>query len=49
MNVGKNHAQNILTSKILFYFSQIFWLFSKPSTVCVDKALEEKFTYTAEN
>ena len=25
-------------------FSQIFRLFSKPSTVCVDKALDEKFT-----
>ena len=29
-------------------FSQIFRLFSKPSTVCVDKALDEKFTNTAE-
>ena len=29
-------------------FSQIFRLFSKPSTVCMDKALDEKFTYTAE-
>ena len=28
--------------------SQKFWLFSKPSTVCVDKALDEKFTNTAE-
>ena len=29
-------------------FSQIFRLFSKPSTVCVGKALDEKFTNTAE-
>ena len=29
-------------------FLQIFRLFSKPSTVCVDKALDEKFTNTAE-
>ena len=29
-------------------FSQIFRFFSKPSTVYVDKALHEKFTYTAE-
>ena len=28
--------------------SEIFRLFSKPSTVCVDKALDEKFTNTAE-
>ena len=25
-------------------FSQTFRLFSKPSTLCVDKALDEKFT-----
>ena len=32
-----------------FNFSQIFRLFSKPSMVFVNKALDEKFTYTAEN
>ena len=29
-------------------FSQIIRLFSKPSTVCVDKVLDEKFTNTAD-
>ena len=38
----------ILNLKTHINFSQIFRLFSKPSTVCVDKALDEKFTYTAE-
>ena len=32
-----------------FNFSQIFRLFSKPSPVCADKALNEKFIYTAGN
>ena len=39
----------ILNKKTHFNFSQIFQLFSKPSKVCVDKALDKKFTYTAEN
>ena len=39
------YVSNIKTH---IHFSQTFRLFSKPSTVCVDKALDEKFTYTAE-
>ena len=27
----------------------MFWLFSKPSTGCVDKALDEKFTAEIKN
>ena len=30
-------------------FSQIFRFFKKPSTVCVDRTLDEKFIYTTEN
>ena len=39
----------ILNKKTQLNFLQIFLLFTKPSTVCVDKALDEKFTHTAEN
>ena len=38
-----------VNKKTHFNFSQIFRLFSKSSTMCVDKALDGNFTYTAEN
>ena len=39
MNISKYKSIN---------FSQIIRLFSKPSTVCADKALDEKFINTAD-
>ena len=38
----------IFKRKTHFSFSQIF-RFSYPSSVCVDKALDQKLTYTAKN
>ena len=38
----------ILNIKTHINFSQIFRMFSKPSTVCVEKTLEGKFAYAVE-